>query len=86
MREANQIASILLHTPKYNTYLHTTIQKNTAKVVREGSGRRFCDDVSIQNWNSDLPNVNELFIEFHSKLQGCAERHAPLKKTFSQRN
>ena len=42
--------------------------------------QQFRDDVSIQNWNSDLPNVNELFIEFHSKLQGCVERHAPLKK------
>ena len=40
--------------------------------------QQFPDDVSIQNWNSDIPNVNELFIEFRSKLQGCVERHAPL--------
>ena len=43
--------------------------------------QQFRDDVSIQNWNSDLPNVNELLIEFHSKLQGCVERHAPLKNS-----
>ena len=39
-------------------------------------------DVSIQNWNSNLPKVNDLFIDFHSKLQGCVERHAPI----TQRN
>ena len=26
--------------------------------------QQFRDDVSIQNWNSDLPNVNELFMIF----------------------
>ena len=42
--------------------------------------QQFCDDVSIQNWNTNLPNVNSLFIDFYSKLQGSVDRHAPYKK------
>ena len=26
--------------------------------------------------------MNELFIDFHSKLEGCVDRHAPIKKLF----
>ena len=39
--------------------------------------QQFRDDVSIQNWNTNPPNVNSLFIDFYSKLQGCVDRHAP---------
>ena len=42
--------------------------------------QQFRDDVSIQNWNSNRSKVNELFIDFHSKLEGCVDRHAPIKK------
>ena len=42
--------------------------------------QQFRDDVSIQNWNTNPPNVNSLFIDFYSKLQGCVDRHAPYKK------
>ena len=42
--------------------------------------QQFRDDVSIQNWNSNYSKVNELFIDFHSKLEGCVDRHAPIKK------
>ena len=42
--------------------------------------QQFREDVSIQNWNTNLPNVNSLFIDFYSKLQGCVDRHAPYKK------
>ena len=42
--------------------------------------QQFRDDVSIQNWNSNRSKVNELFIDFHSKLEGCVNRHAPIKK------
>ena len=48
--------------------------KNLNIIQRDYSkfqSQQFRDDVSIQN---------ELFIEFHSKLQGCVERHVPLKK------
>ena len=34
----------------------------------------------IQNWSTNLLQVVELFIDFHTKLQGCVERHAPIKK------
>ena len=42
--------------------------------------QQFCDDVSIQNWSTNLLQVDELFIDYHTKLQGCVERHAPFKK------
>ena len=42
--------------------------------------QQFRDDVSIQNWNSNRSKMNELFIDHHSKLEGCVDRHAPIKK------
>ena len=39
----------------------------------------FRDDVSIQNWNINLNNANDLFLDFHLKLKGCVDRHAPIK-------
>ena len=36
--------------------------------------------VSIQNWNYTYENVNNLFKDFYSKLEGSVNRHALLKK------
>ena len=44
------------------------------------SEQSFRDDVSIQNFNNDLANVDEQFDDFFFKLEGCVNRHAPLKK------
>ena len=38
------------------------------------------DDVSINNWNTNLNNANDLFLNFHLKLKGCVDRHAPIKQ------
>ena len=40
----------------------------------------FRDDVSIQPWNTNLNNANDLFSDFHHKLKGCVDRHAPIKQ------
>ena len=32
---------------------------------------KFRDDVSIQTWNTNLNNANDLFLDFHHKLKGC---------------
>ena len=40
----------------------------------------FRDDVSIQTWNTNLNNANDLFSDFHHKLKGCVDRHAPIKQ------
>ena len=40
----------------------------------------FREDVSIQNWNNDSNDANDLFNDFHFKLQGCVDSHAPLKQ------
>ena len=41
----------------------------------------FVDDVSIQNWNPNkFDNVNSKFDDFQWRLEGCVNRHAPIKK------
>ena len=43
--------------------------------------KSFIDDVSIQQWNCfHLNDTNEKFGDFVWRLEGCVERHAPLKK------
>ena len=44
------------------------------------SSNDFLDDVSIQNWNYDLDNPSDLFNDFYCRLEGCVDRHAPIKK------
>ena len=39
----------------------------------------FRDDISIQKWNYSYTNVQDLFNDFYVKLDGCVNRHAPLK-------
>ena len=34
----------------------------------------------IQKWNNNLSNVNDQFNDFYWRLEGCVDRHAPLKK------
>ena len=40
----------------------------------------FRDDVSIQNFNVEFEDVNDQFNDFYFKIEGCVNRHAPLKK------
>ena len=40
----------------------------------------FSDDVSIQKWDATYENVNDQFNDFFWKLNGCVERHAPIKE------
>ena len=44
------------------------------------SSNDFIDDVAIQNWNYVDEDPNNLFDDFLWKLDGCVERHAPVKK------
>ena len=44
------------------------------------SSKNFIDDVSIQNWNYDLDDPSQLFNDFFWRLEGCVNRHAPIKK------
>ena len=37
-------------------------------------------DVSIQNFDNNLEDVNDQFQDFYLRLKGCIERHARLKK------
>ena len=44
------------------------------------SDKSFRDDVSIQSFKKEFENVNDQFVDFFFKLDGCVNRHAPLKK------
>ena len=42
--------------------------------------KSFRDDVSIQAFDNSLTDVNDQFKDFYLRLEGCVDRHAPLKK------
>ena len=42
--------------------------------------RRIRDDVSIQNWNSNAENSSDLMKDFVWRINGCVDRHAPVRK------
>ena len=48
--------------------------------LKNFSGDSFRDDVSIQQWRQDTDDPNLLTYDLVSKLDGCAERHAPTQK------
>ena len=52
------------------------LQRNYKNFTTE----HFRNDVSIQKWNTDSEDVNEQFSDFYWCLEGCVDRHAPLKK------
>ena len=43
------------------------------------STESFRNDVSVQNWNYSSNNVDDSFRDFYHKLEGCVNRHAPMK-------
>ena len=40
----------------------------------------FMDDLSIQNWQNDLQDMNEIYDDFIWRFKACVNRHAPQKK------
>ena len=36
--------------------------------------------MSLQKWENNLTDVNDQFNEFYWRLDGCVQRHAPIKK------
>ena len=40
----------------------------------------FRDDLSIQSWNAGIIDSSLLLSDFYSKLKGCTDRHAPIRK------
>ena len=54
-----------------------TIYKRDYSKFSEDS---FRDDISIQDFTNNYDDVNDQFRDFYFKLEGCVDRHAPLKK------
>ena len=48
--------------------------------LRNFSEISFRNDVSIQQWRQDTEDPNLLTFDLIRKLDGCAERHAPIQK------
>ena len=53
-----------------------TMYKRDYSTFSEGS---FRDDISIQNFDNNLEDVNKEFQDFCFRLKGCIDMHAPLK-------
>ena len=70
----SQFVSVRRERPEYSNLRR--FQHDYSKFHTE----KFRDDVSIQTWKTNLNNANELFMDFHHKLKGCVDRHAPIKQ------
>ena len=55
----------------------TIIYKRDFKQFDE---HKFIDDISIQNWNNNCPDINNKYNDFIWRLGECVNRHAPIKK------
>ena len=42
--------------------------------------QNFLDDLSIQKWDNDLQDMNEIYDDFTWRFKSCGNRHAPRKK------
>ena len=38
------------------------------------------NDISLQQWNNEYTDVDSQFNDFYWRLEGCVDRHVPLKK------
>ena len=56
------------------------------KIVMYGRDSRnyveadFINDVSVQQWNYESQDSSFLMADMHEKLNGCVERHKPMKR------
>ena len=80
----NILLSISEHFSQFTSVVRKKIDfKNVNFFQRNYSNftsEHFRNDVSIQNWTNDLEDVNDQFNDFFWRLEGCVDRHAPLKK------
>jgi len=67
---------VSVHRPKFD-FRSISIYKRDYSNFSE---KTFRDDVSIQNFNNDLTDINDQFNDLYFKLEGCVNRHAPYKK------
>ena len=50
------------------------------RIQHDHSIEEFRGDVSIQNWNINLNNANDLFLGLNLKIQWCVDWHTPIKQ------
>ena len=70
----SQFVSVKREKIKFNNI--TMYKRNYSNFSEES----FRDDVSLQNFDNNFDDVNDKFNDFYLRLEGCVERHAPLKK------
>ena len=68
----------------FNSYLKNRMQLVNINGIHSNRLEIKCGvpqgSVSIQNWDLTLDNVNDSFKDFHMKLDGAVNRHAPMRK------
>ena len=50
------------------------------KEISNVNEQSFIEDISIQNWHNEYDDPNDCYSDFIFRLEGCVNRHAPLKK------
>ena len=73
------------HFSQFASVSRSTLDKknNTVRYINDFSKfseAAYRDDVSIQRWNLLSTDCNHVMNDFLFKMEGCTERHAPIKK------
>ena len=80
----NVIIEIADHLLQFVSIDTSKIEYNNVKCYKRNyrnfSEESFIADISIQKWYNDFTNVNDSYNDFIFRLEGCVNRHAPIKK------
>lgn len=75
---ADHLAQIaMINKPRIKIENNTNMYKRDYKNLNEES---FLDDISIQQWDNNSNDPNEMFNDFLWRLESSVNRHAPLRK------
>ena len=80
----NILLTLSEHFSRFVSVRREKIDFNNVKIYQRDyfkfDNSLFRDDVSIQKWGATYENVNNQFNDLFWELNGCVERHAPIKE------
>ena len=81
-RSGNILIEIADHLLQFLSVDKTKIKYKNVDLYKRNfkhfNGESFKHDISIEKWNN--LNVNSMYNDFISRLDGCVNRHAPITK------
>ena len=84
IKSGNILLSLSEHFSQFVSVKREKIDLKNVKIYQRDFSKfdnnLFRDDISIQNWDTTFDNVNDQFNDFYWKIEGCVERHAPVKE------